>query len=152
MYLGTALQKVDTSNGGKCWAMSLEKYVRAEVKNLEERLSTNVRRLPPRCARPMSTDYQPSKDPSRKLESAGIQIYQELIRGLRWAEEIGRVDVLMEVSLLSSHLALPRIGHLQAIYRVFGYLKQFPKRRLYFDPMHPSIPEERFQKFDWEDF
>ena len=41
IYLGAALQKVDTSNGGKCWAMSSEKYVRAAVKNLEERLGTN---------------------------------------------------------------------------------------------------------------
>ena len=35
IYLGAALQKVDTSNGGKFWAMSSEKYVRAAVKNLE---------------------------------------------------------------------------------------------------------------------
>ena len=100
----------------------------------------------------MSTDYQPSKDTSRELDSASIQIYQELIGVLRWAVEIRRVDVLLEVSILSSHLALPRIGHLQDVYRVFGYLKQFPKSVLYFDPMHPSIPEERFHKFNWEDF
>ena len=59
---------------------------------------------------------------------------------------------MLEVSLLSSHLALPRVGHLQAVYRIFGYLKQFPKRKLYFDPQRPNICEDRFQKFDWEDF
>ena len=59
---------------------------------------------------------------------------------------------MLEVSLLSSHLALPRVEHLQAVYRIFGYLKQFPKRKLYFDPQRPNICEDRFQKFDWEDF
>ena len=71
---------------------------------------------------------------------------------LRWAVEIGRVDILLEVSLLSSHLALPRIGHIQAVYHIFGYLKQVPKRKLYFDPVSPLISEDRFYKFNWEDF
>ena len=82
----------------------------------------------------------------------GVQFYQELIGILRWAVEIGRVNILLEVSLLSSHLALPRIGHLQAVYHIFGYLKQVPKRKLYFDPVLPLINEDRFHKFDWEEF
>ena len=71
---------------------------------------------------------------------------------LRWAVEIGRVDILLELSLLSSQLALLRVGHLQAVYRVFGYLKLVAKRRLHFDPKKPMISKDRFQKFDWEDF
>ena len=53
---------------------------------------------------------------------------------------------------MSSHLALPRIGHLQAVYNIFLYLKQVPKRKLYFDPVFPLISKDRFHKFDWEDF
>ena len=86
------------------------------------------------------------------MNAQGVQTYQELIGMLRWAVEIGRVDILLEVSLLSSHLALPRVGYLQAVYRIFGYLKQVPKRKLYFDPTKPSISEDRFKTFDWEDF
>ena len=58
----------------------------------------------------------------------GVQTYQELIGILRWAVEIRKVDILLEVLLLSSHLALTRVGHLQTVYRIFGYLKQVPKR------------------------
>ena len=58
----------------------------------------------------------------------------------------------MEVLPLSSHLALTRVGKLQAVYRTFGYLKQVPKRKLYFDPTKPPISEDRFKSFDWEDF
>ena len=31
-------------------------------------------------------------------------------------------------------------------------MKQVPKRKLYFDPVSPLISEDRFHKFDWEDF
>ena len=58
----------------------------------------------------------------------------------------------VEVALLSSHLSLPRLGHLQAVYKIFGYLKQVPKRKLYFDPVSPSISEYRFQQFEREEF
>ena len=71
---------------------------------------------------------------------------------LRWAVEIGRVDILLETSLLSTHLAMPRVGHIDQVYRVFGYLKLYPKRKIAFDPQHPEISERAFCKFDWHDF
>ena len=68
---------------------------------------------------------------------------------MRWSVKIRRVDILLEVLLLSSHLALLIVGHLQEVYRVFLYLKQVPKRKLYFDPTKRSISEDRFKSFDW---
>ena len=53
---------------------------------------------------------------------------------------------------MPSHFAFPIIGHLQTVYHIFGYLKQVPKRKLYYDPVSPLISEDRFHKFDWEDF
>ena len=84
------------------------------------------------------------------MNAEGLQVYQELIGILRWVVEIGRVDILLEVPLLSFQLALPHVGHVYAVYRVFGYLKQAPKRKLYFDPREPMISEDRFQNFNWE--
>ncbi len=48
-----------------------------------------------------------------RAEGDGLQFYQEIIGSLRWAVELGRVDILLEVSLISKHLALPREGHLE---------------------------------------
>ena len=44
-----------------------------------------------------------------------MNVYQNLIGVLRWLIELGRIDVLLEVSLLSQYLAAPRIGHLQQL-------------------------------------
>ena len=73
------------------------------------------------------------------MNAQGVQTHQELIGILRWSVKNVRVDILLEVSLLSSHLALTRVGHSQEVYRIFGYLKQVPKMKLYFDPTKPSI-------------
>ena len=62
MYLGASLQRVKTASGEKCWAISSEKYVRAAVINVEERLSKIECRLPSKCDTPMATTYNPAED------------------------------------------------------------------------------------------
>jgi len=152
MYLGGGIKKVENSNDTPCWTLSSEKYLKTAISNVEERLANSNLRLPSKCITPFSSGYHPSEDTSAELDLQGVRYYQELIGVLRWAIELGRVDILLEISLLSSHLALPRSGHLQQLYHIFGYLKESPRRRLFFDPDYPKISEDRFQKFDWVDF
>ena len=76
----------------------------------------------------MTGDYHPSSDVTAELSARGLHYYQELIGVLRWAVEIGRLDILLEVALLSSHLALPRKGHQEQVYHMFACLKQAPRR------------------------
>jgi Reverse transcriptase (RNA-dependent DNA polymerase) len=151
MYLGAQLDQMFV-DGAECWTMSAEKYVQASVKNVEDNLAKKGLRLPTKCYTPLPSDYRPELDVSAELQSDGVQYFQELIGMLRWAVEIGRVDILLETSLLSTHLAMPRIGHLEQAYRIFGYLKIYPKRKLAFDPQHPMISERAFSSFDWQDF
>ena len=131
--------------------MSSEKYVKAAIDNLESKIRKSDMHLP-KCRTPMSMSYYPSEDVTKELSVEGVKFYQEMIGILRWAVEIGRFEILLEVSLFLSHLYLPRIGHLHAVYHIFGYLNQVPKRKLYFDPVSPLISEDIFHKFDWEEF
>ena len=78
-----------------------------------------------------------------------VQQYHEIIGQLRWAVDIGRLDILLETLLLSSYLAVPRVGHLEKALHVFGYSKVHRKRKLGFDSAHPTINENRFQHCDW---
>ena len=100
----------------------------------------------------MSPGYHPAVDESTELDLDGINTYQELTIVLMWEIEIGRVDILLEVVLLSTHLTMPRKGHLGQVYHIFGYMNQSSIRRLLLDPKHPDIIEERFTRFNWEDF
>ena len=38
-----------------------------------------------------------------------------------------------EVSMMSSHLALPRVGHLKEVFHMFAYLKAHSNTELVFD-------------------
>ena len=53
---------------------------------------------------------------------------------------------------MSTHLAFPRVRHLEQLFNVFGYLKEKPKLKIAFDPEHPFIDDWRFKKHDWYDF
>ena len=81
----------------------------------------------------MSAVYYPETDSSPELDLEDTTLFQELIGILRWAVEIGRVDILTELLMLSTYQALPREGHLEQIYHIFAFLKKNPKLTLYFD-------------------
>ncbi len=150
-YLGVQImQKVIDDR--ECWAMTLEQYVKAAIANVETTLNERGQHLPSKATTPMQSNYRPELDTSAELKLEGMRYYQELIGVLRWAIELGRIDIVMEVSMLSTHLALPREGHLQQVYHVFAFLKNKPKRTIAFDPQHPDIDESRFITYDWHDF
>ena len=119
--------------------MSSSKYCKAAITNVEERLALAGKRLPTKCKTPMVTKYDPEMDVTSEFKADGIQYFQELIGVLQWACEIGRVDIFLETSSLSTHLASPGIGHLEQVFHIFGYLKDSSKRKLGFDPGHPRI-------------
>ena len=54
--------------------------------------------------------------------------------------------------MLSSHMALPREGHLVGVLRIFAYLKKHHNSRLAFDPSYPEIDYENFGRKDWDRF
>ena len=110
MYLGVTLS-VKEDNGVEGWCMTSDKYVKAAVENVALELSRVNQCLPSRCKTPMAIGYRPEHDVSVELSSAGIQRYLELISVLRWATELGRVDILLETAMLSTYMALPRKGH-----------------------------------------
>ena len=53
---------------------------------------------------------------------------------------------------MSAHLALPRIGHLEQVIHMFGYLKLHTNKKRAFNAADLSIDEHRFKKYDWYDY
>ena len=42
---------------------------------------------------------------------------------LRWTVALGRIDINLKVSLMSSHTTNPRTGHVNALIHIFAFLK-----------------------------
>ena len=151
VYLGGRLAEKNL-NGINIWTMTSLDYVKAIVSNLEDRLLKKRLKLPSKASTPMSSDYAPELDATAELDGDGATMFQELIGELRWAIELGRVDILHEVSVLSAYQASPREGHLDQIYHIFAFLKKKPKLTLYFDPSLPKIDPNTFTGSTSEDF
>ena len=68
--------------------------------------------------------------------------------------ELKRIDIFLELSLLSQYQASPRLGHLDVLYNVFAYLRKHPDiGTLSYDSKAPDIDESAFlQGSDWKDF
>ena len=62
--------------------------------------------------------------------------------------ELGRVDILLETSMISSHLDLAREGHLEAVFHIFAYLKKYHNTEMVFDPSDPMIDQDAFKTQD----
>ena len=97
--------------------------------------------FPGKADTPLRTDYRPELDVRAKLGAQEATYYQPIIGFLRWMVELGIVDVCLEVSMMSSHLVLPRVGHLNQVHRVFGYLKKYHNTELVFDPSDFIVDE-----------
>ena len=66
--------------------------------------------------------------------------------------EMGRIDINVEVSMLSSYVACPREGHMDALLQIFAYIKSHHNARIVFDPSYPEIDEAFDTRKDWSDF
>jgi hypothetical protein len=85
----------------------------------------------------------------RQMQCERISQYSQLIGVLRWAVELGQLNIYTKVALFSHHLALPRVGHLEAVYHVFAYLNKHDKSHIVFDPTDPLPHTPTAAKPDW---
>jgi hypothetical protein len=51
--------------------------------------------------------------------------------------------------MMSSHLVLPREGHLEQMFYTFAHLKKYHNTELVYDPSDPVIDEAQFDAKDW---
>lgn len=126
--------------------------MKAAVKNIKETLMNTRRQLPTsHIDTPMNNSYTPEFNVTKELNKNDVTFIQELNGIYRWATEIGRVDILLGVSLLSQYQASPREGHLEELPHIFDFPKKNPKLTLY---LPPELLRMDFGEFrtNWDNF
>ena len=123
-----------------CWALGSETYVKEACKVAEGQMEMHNLKYPSSRRHgsnsPFSTSsYRPELDASPFCNSQLVNVYQTMVGVLRWIVELGRIDILHEVSLLSQYLVQPREGHLVQACNIFRYLKnRYNKGYVVMDP------------------
>ncbi len=110
--------------------MNSQRYLKEALRCLEFELAKSGLTLKGKPSTPMQSNYCPELDVSPFLDP---QYYASLIGTLRWAVEMGRLDIYINVCLLSSFLAQPRIGHMEQVLHIFAYLKHHEQSNIVFD-------------------
>jgi hypothetical protein len=153
-YLGAQIleHRFPEESQFQAWAMSSSKYVKEAVRLVEQELIKMNKRLPNRVHTPLSSGYRPELDVSPLLEDKEANYYQQLIGVLRWAVELGRIDIAFCTAIMSKYMVQPRHGHLNELFHMFAYLKAHDRSRLVLDASRPHVDESRFIKQDWTDF
>ena len=96
--------------------------------------------------------YDPGLDASPELDPNSASFYPTVIGILRCMIKLGRINIITKVSLLSSHAALPREGHIDAVVHVMAHVGQRYNSRLMYDPSYSEIVYNVFKKCDWSEF
>ena len=143
------MRRVKLDNGSKAWAFSSSQYVVEAVKNVEAYLARKEKKLNAKAGAPISNRYRPETEATDELRPVDAAYYQSLIGILQWMVDIRRVDICVEVSMLSSCLAMPREGHLQQLFHIFAYLKKHHNTEMVFDLSVPNFDADKFQSQDW---
>jgi len=158
-FLGVDISKFDVQDHrGKeteCWGFSCSSYITRIITELEAKLRDELQyRLPTHAVSPLSTNYHPEIDDTDELDDRGIEWHQGLVGTLRWMVEIGRIDISHAVSVMSSYLVAPRVGHLFGVLHIYAYLKYKPTLSLVLNPgdFMQSIGVKSISKDDWIDF
>jgi hypothetical protein len=130
--------------------MISRKYVQSAVQNVKEYLAAlpGDHTLLKKASGPFAGGYKPELDESPELDPARANFYQSQIGILRWCVELGRIDIITEVSMLSTYIFLPREGHLEAVFHVFACLGIHHNVMTVFDPTYPSVDMGTFIKTD----
>ena len=152
LYLGGKVSKVTMENCVEAWAFSASQYIQSAVGNVKEYLKKRGDgkwTVPAKAETPIQSTYHPELEVSPELDTEDASYYQSLIGVLRWIVELGRVDICLEVSMLLSHLTLPREGHMQQVFQTFAYLKKYLNTELVYDPSDPVVDMLQFQWRDW---
>jgi hypothetical protein len=150
-YLGASVEKFTFPDDDKeYWCMGSEQYVKEAVRNVKNWLDKRGAKLKSKAPSVLPSNYAPELDASPYCSEDDSSYYQQYIGVLRWAVELGRIDICAEVSIMASYCAAPRVGHLDAVMHIFAYLSTHKRSRIVFDSSY--VPHVEQVKKDWSDF
>ena len=85
------------------------------VTEVERELSEIDMQLVTSVLAPTSQGYRAELEVTPELDAKRANYYQGLIGVLRWICELERIDIIVDVAMLSRFLAAPRQGHLDQV-------------------------------------
>ena len=103
--------------------------------------------LPPEAKSPLEKNDHPELDESRLCTPEEIKNYQSMIGALQWLITLGRIDVFTATMSMSRFRVAPKIGHLDRLKRVYGFVRKWKNGSIRYrteEPDYSDLPEQLF--------
>ena len=153
-YLGAKVGRFHLGGDQEAWYMSADLYLEKTIQEVEKKWGKLEQAFKNRSKldTPAPTKFHPEVDQTAFLEDDDICLYQSYIGIIRWAVELGRIDICHTAGVLASYMSCPRQGHMLAVLRVFAYLKKHGSSKLVFDSQHRDYDDIEWTSHDWKRF
>jgi hypothetical protein len=126
--------------------ISPTKYIDKLVKNYEKlfgmKPNTSV-------TSPLEKGDHPELDTSELCTTEQIAQYQSMIGALQWIVTIGRLDINTAVMTMSGFRMAPRVGHLNRLRRIYGYLLKMKHASIRIRTEEPDFSDLPDNVHDW---
>jgi hypothetical protein len=131
----------------KTLCYSAQTYIKRLLKNYELMFGEKPREY----NAPMEKSDHPELDATDLCNEDEVAKYQSMIGALQWCISLCRFDIAVSVMTLGRFRAAPRIGHLERVKRVCGYLRKFPHGAIRFRTGIPDYSEydDKIVRHDW---
>ena len=127
--------------------MSSTQYVKNATKTVEGMFKDEERqsrKFKLDWKQPLPNGYQPELDNNYELIPDLAPRYIQLIGILRWEVELGRIEIFMEVAVMSQYSVSPWLVQLEGLYHMSEYLRKHYMYRLLFYLFQLNIYESAF--------
>ena len=152
-YLGAKIGKKILDHGMDAWFMSAEEYLKKAIPEIERKFGNLISLFgKSQLDTPAPTDFHPEIDQTDFLDEDNVWLYQSYIGILRWATELGRVELTHTAATMAKFSTAPRQGHLKGLLRAFAYCKKHITSMIVFDPMPRDFSNITWDGVDWVEF
>ena len=122
------------------------KYVEKILESYEKTFGEKPRK----SKTPLVGGDHPESDTSDFCNQDQIKQYQTIVGQLIWLSGLGRFDIAVHVMTMSRFRQQPRIGHLERLKKIVGYLANLPHGALRFRLHEPDYSNLPHKEYDWQ--
>jgi hypothetical protein len=119
------------------------------IKRIVEQSEAIFGHLPKKWGSPIDKDDHPELDISDELPLDRIKDYQSLIGEFQWAISLGRYDIMCVTMTMGRFRAAPKVGHLNRLERIVGFLRKYPDGAIRFRTDIPDYSSLSHVEYDW---
>ena len=122
------------------------KYVEKILESYEKTFAEK----PKKSKTPLVGGDHPESDTSDFCNQDQIKQYQTFVGQIIWLSGLGRFDIAVHVMTMSRFRQQPRIGHLERLKKIVGYLANLPHGALRFRLHEPDYSNLPHKEYDWQ--